>query len=80
MSLSKNVTLLLAVPAAVVALATAVQIREQASAQRTAQHMDRLVHNFKALSAVQVQAGRFKIPFSLDELTGSFDLDFARIE
>ena len=33
--------------------------------------------NVKAVSAIQVQAGRFKIPFSLDELTGVFDLDFA---
>jgi len=32
--------------------------------------------NFRAVPAIQVQAGRFKIPFSLDELTGLFDLDF----
>lgn len=33
--------------------------------------------NFKAAPAIQLQAGRFKIPFSLDELTGVFDLEFA---
>jgi phosphate-selective porin OprO/OprP len=32
--------------------------------------------NAKVVGPVQVQAGRFKIPFSLDELTGAFDLDF----
>jgi phosphate-selective porin len=33
--------------------------------------------NYQQFDAVQVQAGKFKLPFSLDENTGSTNLDFA---
>jgi phosphate-selective porin OprO and OprP len=33
--------------------------------------------NVRAFRALQVQLGRFKIPFSLDQTTGTTDLDFA---
>lgn len=32
--------------------------------------------NFRYFRDVQIQAGKFKIPFSLEQLTGAYDLDF----